>query len=247
MKRIFSLFLAVLMLFGMVATLAGCSAPKDNGAQFEIYLGNEVCDFDPSDYYADNTAEQVMSLLYEPLFAIDEKGKLSLAAAENYEINYEEREIVIEIRETYWSDEVRVTAADFIYAWNERLLNPNNPNPAAALLYEIENAAAVKGGEGTVSDVGARATGVYELTITYRDGGDPDLLLRNLAAVATSPVRQDKVANASSYWSKMIDTMVFNGPFKVKVFDTTTSQFTLERNRGYHLSLDAKNFLVLSA
>lgn len=242
MKRIFSLIMAVLMLFGTVAALAGCSAPKDNGAQFEIYLGNEVCDFDPSDYYADSTAEQVMSLLYEPLFSLDEKGKLGLAAAKNYEIDYEKREIVVELRESYWSDEVRVTAADFIYAWNERLLNPTNPNPAAALLYEIENAVSVKSGEGTVSDVGARATGVYEITITYRDGGDPNLLLHNLASVATSPVRQDKASNAPSYWSKMLDTMVFNGPFKVKVFDTATSEFTLERNRGYHLSLDAKNF-----
>lgn len=242
MKKIVSLLLAVMMLLGTVAAMVSCSAPKDNGAEFDIYLGNEVCDFDPSDYYADSTAEQVMSLLFEPLFSINDDGKLELAAAKDYDIDYEKRQIVIELRESYWSDEVRVCAADFIYAWCERLLNPNNPNPAAALLYEIENAMDVKSGVGTVSDIGARATGIDEITITYRDGGDPARLIRNLASVATAPVRQDRVEAAPSYWSKLVDTMVFSGPFAVKAYDTTTGQFSLERNRGYHQSPDSKNF-----
>ena len=243
MKKIVSMLLAVVMLLGCTAAMAGCGAPKDNGAQFNIYLGNEVCDFDPSDYYADSTAEQVMSLLYEPLFKLNKKGKLQMAAAEDYEVDEKKREIVITLRETYWSDDVRVKAADFVYAWCERILNPNNPNPAAALFYEIENAADVKSGIGTISDVGVRATGVYELTITYREGGDYELLLKNLASVAAAPLRQDIVDSAPSYWSKMLNTMVFSGPFKVRTYDASTKEFSLERNKGYHQSPSAKNFM----
>ena len=243
MKKIISMLLTVVMFIGLTAVLAGCGAPKDNGAQINIYLGNEVCDFDPSDYYADSTAEQVMSLLFEPLFRLNSKGKLEMAAAESYEVDEEEREIVITLRETYWSDDVRVKAADFVYAWCERILNPNNPNPAAALFYEIENAADVKSGVGTISDIGVRATGIYELTITYREGGDYKLLLENLASVATSPLRQDIVDTAPSYWSKMINTMIFSGPFKVRTYDASTKEFSLERNKGYHQSSSAKNFM----
>ena len=243
MKRIVSLMLALAMLVGCLALLAGCGAPKDNGATINIYLGNEVFDFDPSDYYADSTAEQVMSLLYEPLFTLDEDGNLEMAAASGYEIDYEDRKIVIDIRETYWSDDVRVKANDFVYAWCDRILDPNNPNPAAALFYEIENAMDVKSGKGTISDIGVKATGVYELTVTYREGGDYELLLKNLASVAAAPVRQDIVDTAPTYWSKMINTMVFSGPFKVRTYDNTTKEFTLTRNFGYHQKPDSKNFM----
>lgn len=243
MKKIISLMLALAILACCMASLAACGAPKDDGASINIYLGDEVCDFDPSDYYADSTAEQVMSLLYEPLFSLDEDGNLELAAASEYEIDYEKREIVIQIRETYWSDDVRVKADDFVYAWCERILNPNNPNPAAALFYEIENAMEVKSGNGTPVDVGVKATGVYELTITYREGGDYEQLLKNLASVAAAPVRQDIVDTAPTYWSKIISTMVFSGPFKVRTYNNATKQFSLERNLGYRQAPDSKNFM----
>ena len=196
MKKTVSLLLVLSMLLGCLLALASCGEPEDGGAMIKVYLGNEVFDFDPTDYYADSNAEQILSLLFEPLFRINAKGKLEMAAAEDYEVNEEDRKIVLTLRESYWSDDVRVKAADFVYAWGERLLNPNNPNPAAALLYDIENAAAVKSGIGTVSDIAIKATDVYELTVTYREGADVDRLLRNLASIATAPARQDVVSAA---------------------------------------------------
>ncbi len=241
MKKIIGLLLTAVMLVGCLSVFTAC-APKDGGAQISVYLGNEVLDFDPSDYYADSTADQLMSLLYEPLFTLDEKGKLKKAGAKNYSVDEEERTIVIELRETYWSDDTRVTANDYVYAWRDRILDPNSPNPAAALFYEIENAAAVKSGNGSVSDIGVYASETYELTIVYREGGDYEQLLRNLASVAASPVRQDVVAASPAYWSKLVNTMTFNGPFKIKTFDIDTGSFTLGRNLGYHQDPDKKDY-----
>ena len=243
MKKIVSLLLVSAVLISCLTLLAGCGAPKDNGASIDIYLGNEVCDFDPSDYYADSTAEQVMALLYEPLFTINKKGKLKLAAASGYEVYEDERKIVIDIRETYWSDDVRVKADDFVYAWCERILDPNNPNPAAALFYDIENAMEVKMGVGTIFDIGVKATGVYELTIKYREGADYNRLLKNLASVAAAPLRQDIVDSAPTYWSKMINSLVTSGPFKVRTYNSTTKEFTLTRNLGYHQAPTEENFM----
>lgn len=242
MKKIVSTLLIAVMLVGCIAALGSCGAPKDDGAEFNIYLGNELYDFDPSDYYADSTAEQVMSLLYEPLFSLTKKGKLECAAASDYTVDTEERKIVITLRETYWSDGVRVKANDFVFAWCDRILNPNNPNPAAALFYEIENAREVKSGTGTISDIGVKATGIYELTITYREGGDYKQLLKNLASVAASPLRQDIVDTAPTYFSKMISTMVCSGPFKIRTYNADTKEFSLARNVGYHQSPETKNY-----
>ncbi len=242
MKKIVSLLLATLMLCGAMFSLASCGAPEDAGAQISVYLGQDVLDFDPTDYYADSTADQVMSLLFEPLFSLDSDGDLEYAAAKDYDVDESEREIVIDIRETYWSDEIRVKAEDYIYAWREVLLEPSNPNPAAALLYDIENAVAVKSGDTTYADFGAVATGTYEITITYREGADYEQLLKNLASLATSPLRRDIVSVAKTYWSKDVSTIVTNGPFKLASLDRNVGEFTLARNVGYHQDPTVTNY-----
>ena len=242
MKKIVSLLLATVLLCGALFSLNSCDAPEDAGAQISVYLGQDVFDFDPTDYYADSTADQVMSLLFEPLFSLDEDGDLEYAAADDYDIDEEEREIVIDIRETYWSDGIRVKAEDYIYAWGEILLDPSTPNPAAALLYDIENAVAVNSGGVTSADFGAKVTGTYEITITYREGADCEQLLKNLASLATSPLRRDVVDIAPTYWSKSISTIVSNGPFKLASLDRNVGEFTLARNLGYHQDPTVENY-----
>ena len=244
MKKIICLLLAVTMMLGLSFALVGCSAPADDGAEIGVYLGNEIYDLDPTDYYVNKNAEQVMSLIFEPLFRINAKGGLELAQAKSYVVDEEEREIVIDIRETYWSDGSRVKAEDFVYAWCERLLSPNSPNPAAALLYDIENAAAVKGGVVgfSSSDVAARVTGTYQITITYRHGADYNQLLRNLASVATAPVRRSVVEANPTNWAKSSITIVTNGPFQVRRYSLADLELSLSRNKGYYQPTDTVDF-----
>ena len=242
MKKIVSLFLVVVMLCGSMVVLSSCGEPKDAGAEISVYLGAEIYDFDPTDYYADSNADQVMSLLYEPLFKINSKGKLECAAADEYTVDEDERQIVISLRESYWSDEIRVKADDYIYAWREVLLNPANPNPAAVLLYDIENAAAIKLGQASYAEFGAVKSEIYEITITYREGADYEQLLRNLASVATAPLRQDIVSASKTYWTKDMSTIVTNGPFKIEALDYEVGDFALGRNLGYHQPSSAKKY-----
>ena len=135
MKKIVSLILTAALLLGSLMVLTSCDENGEQGAQINVYLGAEVFDFDPTDYYVDSNADQVMSLLYEPLFKLDSNGELQCAGASDYSVDTTERTISISLRTTYWSDEVLVKAEDYIYAWREVLLDPNSPNPAAALLY----------------------------------------------------------------------------------------------------------------
>ena len=234
MKKIITMLIALAMVSVLAVSLVGCGAPEDPGAEISVYLGDQVFDFDPTDYYVDSNADQVMSLLYEPLFKLDEDGDLEYGVAKKYKIDEEQRQIVIELRDTYWSDEISVKAADYIYAWRDVILEPNNPNPAAALFYDIENAVAVKSGQASLYSFGAVASDIYEITITYREGADCDRLLKNLASVATSPLREDVVSSAKTHWSKSITTIVTNGPFKIESIDESKGEFTLARNLGYH-------------
>lgn len=233
MKKILSLILALSLVLGSVFALASCGVPENEGAQISVYLGDPIYDFDPSDYYADSNAEQLMSLLYEPLFTLDEKGELKYAASKSYSVDEKERLITITLRESYWSDGARVKADDFLYAWRDLLLEPTKANPAAALLYDIENAVEVKKGTLSNSELGVEAN-LYDLKITYREGADYKQLLKNLAATATSPVRQSAVTAAPTYWSKQSNSILTNGPFIIASLDYEDGELRLERNLGYH-------------
>ena len=242
MKKIISLILALTCVLGSALALTSCGAPKDSGAEVKVYLGEKVYDFDPTDYYVDSTAELVMGLLYDPLFRVNEKGKLKCeGAADSYEVDEKKNKIVIDLKETYWSNGSRVKADDYIYAWSKLLLNPNDANPAAALLYDIENAVKIKNGEASMDDLGAVASGTYQITITYRNGANYEQLLKNLASVATSPIAQDTIKEETAgYWSKLVNTIVTNGPFMINKINKDKS-FTLTRNEGYHQALGLKN------
>ena len=241
MKRIISLLLALALLVGCATVLSSCGK-KDNGAEIAVYLGSEVYDLDPSDYFVSDNAAQFMSLLYEPLFTLNEKGKLKMAAAEDYEIDEEKREIRITLRESYWSDGNRVVPSDFVYAW-ERLLDPANANPAAALLYDIEGALDVK--TGAISSLYGAAANNYgdgkTIVINYRENADADALLKNLASLATAPVRPGVVESSPAFWSKSVSSIATNGAFTLSVYDVETGEICLERNIGYHQSREAKN------
>ena len=241
MKRTLSLFLALIMIFGALATLTSCGAPKNDGAEINIYLGAEVFDFDPSDYYVSDNAELVLALIYEPLFSVNEKGKLKLAGAKDYEVDKEERKIVITLRETYWSDNVKVRAADYVYAWCDRILATDKPNPAASLFLDVEGVQEMLRGDST-AEVGIAATEMDQITITYREGADYERLLKNLASVAASPVRQDIVETAETYWSKTANTIVTNGPFRVQSYNRDDRTFELARNLGYHQNPNVKDY-----
>ena len=237
MKKIVSLLLSAALLIGLAFSLASCTeAPVDDGAQIKVYLGADVYDFDPTDYYVDSNAEQVMSLLFEPLFTIDANGERQFAMASDYEVDVINREIEIFLRESYWSDgTTQVMASDFRYAWRDILLEPNNPNPAAALLYDIENAAAIKSGDLSPYALQVVANDeTNSIVITYREGADYERLLDNLASIATAPVRYSTVDVSKDYWSKDVSTIMSNGPFKVSTLNYYMGEFTLERNLGYH-------------
>ncbi len=243
MKKIISTLLALSLILGFALSMTACGEPKDDGPEISVYLGEEIYDFDPTDYYVDSNASQFMSLLYEPLFTLNSKGKLKKdGIAKDYKVDKDERKIIIELRETYWSDGVRVKAEDFVYAWGNVLLEPNNANPAAALLYDIENAAEIKNCQiDSIYELGAKATDVYELTITYREGADYKQLLKNLAAIETAPLRKSAVSGAEGYWSKLTTSIVTNGPFMISNIDYTNHSLTVIRNEGYHQSPDVKD------
>ena len=242
MKRILTLLLAlVTLLAGMTALLVSC-ADKDEGpgADIHLFLSNRLYDFDPTGALLDDEHMQVLSLLYEPLFHLNEDGTVVDALAEDYEIDEEAHTMTITLRKTNWSDATPVTSNDLVYAW-QRILSPDFESMAAPLLYDIKNAVQVKQGsdaEGntlTVADLGLEAPDDETLVITFRGDVDYDAFLRNLTSVALAPIPEKTVSNVqyADNWSKRVATIVTNGTFTLKSLDYQSGEFTLQRNQYY--------------
>ncbi len=215
-KRIIALVLCVLML---VPVLASCSnVDEENpGAYITMYLSDEIYDFDPIQAYYNSGTANVIGLLYETLFKLDEKGRIKNALAKDYEIvddvETDTYEMTITLNETYWSNGQAISAEDVVFAWR-RLLNQENSYEAASLLFDIKNARAVKEGDEAIDDLGVEALEPTVLKITFQGRIDYDQFLLNLTSLATAPLPESQVAKNAD-WAKKSSTIVTSGPFKL--------------------------------
>lgn len=222
-KRIFALLLCAVML---VPVLSACSSlgEDDPGAYITMYMSDEIYDFDPAKAYYNTGTANVVSMMFETLFKLDENGKIVNALAKDYKIIEENGEYAmqIELNQTKWSNGLALTAEDVVYAWR-RLLNQENSYEAASLLFDIKNARAVKEGDEAPDDLGVEALEPTVLKITFEGKPDYNQFLLNLTSVVTAPLSESVVAKNAD-WAKKSSTMITSGPFKlgkIKYIETT--------------------------
>lgn len=234
LKRIFAVLLCIMMI---VPAFSGCSSydpNEDVGKTINLYFADEVYDFDPAFAYSSKEALQLSSLMYIPLFSVDDDGKLVNELVDDYEITDSDDKgiyrITLNLKNTSWSDGNRVSANDILFAW-KRILNPNTISDAAVLLYEIKNAYDAKNGNCSVDDIAVYAINDETLQIDFDTSIDFKAFLYNLASPCLVPLRET-IVNANPDWSKSVSTTVCSGPFTLRAVEYGKS-LTLERNSFY--------------
>lgn len=245
MKKVLSLVLAVLM---AAAAMTACTTLEknelgeyDKGAIIDMYLTTEVYDFDPQQSITDDAMLKIMSLLYEPLTRLNEKGKWEKAGMKNYTVDVDDGEdfiILIELNDTRWSDGRTVQAADYVYSW-KRLLEAENPNEAASLLFDIKNAYDIKLGDASIDDLGIAAVDTYTLQVQFEKKIDLDRFFENCSSIALSPLREDVITHYKDSWACKSTYIVTNGPFCPKEIEYGKT-LRLERSSYYYLPKNYK-------
>jgi len=244
MKRIISLVLCLVM---VCFAYTSCSTLEedDKGAIIDVYLNDELYNFDPSLAYTDDNMVKVCSLIYEGLTTLNDKGDWEKAMMDNYEYTVDEEEgvykLVCELITTKWSDGRTVQAADFVYAW-KRILDPEFKGDAAALLFDIKNARSVKFGDCSIDDLGVTSIDTYTLQVLFEHDIDVDEFFKTVASVALVPLREDVVASNSENWAKKTTTIVCNGPFALKEIEYT-KLLRVERNAYYKRDVEENEML----
>ncbi len=239
-KRLLSLLLCLIL---AVAVLASCGPEDENdkGAYIKMYLADQIYDLDPLFALNNKSAEKIISLTFSGLFKIDENGKVKNDLVKSYKIteddNAKEYKMLLTLNTTYWSDGIPVDAADVIYAW-KRVLDVENHNPAAALLFDIKNARAVVEGDCSIDDLGVTDPDSLVLEITFERKINYDQFILNLTSPALVPLRED-IVEKNDDWAKKPATIVCSGPFTLRGVnygiekEAGNESMILERNPYY--------------
>ena len=241
MKNFSKKILALILCAASLLTFVSCSTlvGDDKGAVIDVYLTNEIYNFDPAYGFTDASTAKILSLIFEGLTRLDEDGNWEKALMKSYEVSQDDDEgfkIQITLRDTKWSDARAVQANDIVYAW-KRILEPEFKCEASSMLYDIKNARDVKMGDASVDDLGVFAIETYVLEIEFERKIDLDDFFRTVASPALVPLRED-IVDVNANWAKKASTMITNGPFDVKELNFGETM-RLERSAYYYRDSDS--------
>ena len=233
-KRITALALCALMLLGL---LSGCGEKKQGDEKFVLNVSvcNVIDSLDPA-MNTDADADSVFYALYENLMRESDDGSgevtLTNGMAKEYteETNYDGSVTYrFTLRSTArWSDGEKVTADDFVYAW-QRLADPATDSPNHALMSVVAGYDEVREtGDKTKLQVSAKDESTFVVTLSAPCA----YFIEGICtSVATMPLRRD-LAESTKF-----DTVnvVSNGAYCVSGW-SKSSELTAARNEEYYES-----------
>ena len=225
-KRLLALALALCTVLAMV----GCTSAEPEQMTMRAALVDAPVTLDPA-LAVTETEKTVAANLFENLMKQTTAGVVG-AQASGYEYtdNMDGTETyTFTLRnDIYWSDGKRVTAHDFVYAW-QRLVDPATASPHASILNMVAGYADAISGDPAALQVSASDDRTFVVTIS---GHCSYFLSVVCTAVSTMPVRADVASPAESEeetqaeqgdqeaptvrdWSMDAATLLTNGPYAV--------------------------------
>ena len=227
-KRLLSLVLAL----AVVLTTAGCGTVEPDKMTVRAALVDAPITLDPARAFTE-TEKTVAANLYENLMKQTLTGiAAGQAASYEYTDNMDGTETYsFTLRnDIYWSDGKKVTAHDFVYAW-QRLVDPETKSPHASILNMVAGYADAVAGDPAALQVRAADDRTFVVTIS---GHCSYFLSVVCTAVCTMPVRADVAGTADAAddsadvqsadaaepeplpdWSMDAATLLTNGPYAV--------------------------------
>ncbi|TDL95247.1 peptide ABC transporter substrate-binding protein [Macrococcus brunensis] len=240
-----------------VILLSGCgnadskSAKKSgsNGQKaaqtLKLNLGGEPYTLDPA-FASDTTSWWVIDSIYSGLYRKGKNGEPQLDLAEKADVSKDGRTYTFTIKDNLkWSDGKELTAQDFEYAW-ERVLNPKTAAYSPSTFYFIKGAEAYNTGKGKLEDVGIKTIDDHKLQVELKD--PISFFPKVLTGAAAYPVEKEAVSKGKD-WASKAETLVSNGPFKLKSWKHNDS-LDIEKNDQYYnkdkVKLSGVNFRMVA-
>lgn len=212
-------------------TQALAPAPSD-----VLHRGNgaEPKSLDPA-YFDEIWEFQIAGDMLMGLTTEDAAGKPIPGAAESWETSPDGLIWTFHLRDHSWSDGVKVTAEDFVFAWR-RVLDPKTPAPYASYLFPILNARESNSGKTPTSALGVAAQDENTLVVTLVN--PVPYLAEYITHHTLYPVPRHVVAAKGELWTKP-GTYVGNGPYLLKDW-VPNDHVTLGKNPSFYDAANVK-------
>ncbi|MBR4288034.1 MAG: hypothetical protein IKT50_01190 [Clostridia bacterium] len=238
MKKVVALLLVAAMLS---VCLCSCAVDlEDMGSIIPMYLATPQTNLDPTEMIYDKDFVKVSGLIYEGLTEVTSSGKIEPLLASKWETKFDEERgeyfLYIDLLSSRWNDARYFTADHVIYAW-KRVLSPETASPAAALLYDVKNAKAVKAGFMTIDDLGVAAVDADTIEVEFEKAIDVELFLEAISSPALIPQRDDIVIGKEETWATNVNDIGTNGKFSLKSMNSD-GEYLIEFSKFYLLNDD---------
>ncbi len=227
-----------------VAALVAAAWAVDAAAQEQLFRINNLVEpetIDPA--MATGVPEhRIISNLFEGLATNDPKDLSPRPGmARSWSVSRDGLVYTFALRDATWTDGRKVTAHDFVYAW-ERVLNPKTGAKYAQQLYYLKNGEEYNKGKVTdFGQVGVRALDDRTLQVTLRAPTPYFLFLTTFYTLY--PVPRWAVEAHGKEWVKP-GKIVSNGPFKLASW-VPQRELVLEKNPAHWDAANVKLTKVL--
>ena len=222
MKKVFSLFLAVLM---CAICLCGCGKEYKN-ATIYYELSAFPSTLDPS-VINDTTQTMISSNLFEGLMRLDYDLNVVCGAAEKYEVSG--NKYTFTLRENLkWSNGDPLTAYDFVFGM-QRGVDPGTNSPLAKNLFCIKNAEGIFSGKLSAKSLGV--TAVDQRTIVIETVGDG--LLNALTTSVAMPCNEEFFNKSAGKYCMTASTTLSNGSYRIRLWDFENKKIRISANPNY--------------
>ncbi len=158
-------------------------------------------------------SSHILRDIFEGLTAENTDGSLIPGQAESWTISPDGTKFTFKLRaDALWSNGDPVTAHDFVYAW-QRAVAPATGSEYSFLLYPLQNAQAIAGGEEKdLSQLGAKA--LDDRTLEVQLEGPAPYFLGMITHSVAYPVHKATVEAHGEKWTRP-ENIVSNGAFKL--------------------------------
>lgn len=236
MKKLVSFVLCLTML----VSLAGCGKAKSSadGKTFTFASELDINTLD-STVSDDGMSFNAMHAIIDGLMGLDKDGNITYAIAASYTLSDDKLVYTYKLRDTQWSNGTKVTADDFVYAWQRLIKNAGNyaymlGSDGAA----ITNADALmekqaNGEEITQADLdtlGVKALDEHTLEVTVER---PCSYFDELMTFPCYyPINRAYAEEKGDTYAKTADSVLSNGAFTLKTWELG-SKAVFEKNPNY--------------
>lgn len=246
LKKILALLLAIVMVFSFAACNNNSgneeqSGSENSGSEEQSGDGGKVIkthitaaleSIDPKRTSAGDDFE-VIGTLIEGLFKVDASGAAIPGIAETFEISPDGLVWTFHLREAYWSNGAKVTADDFVYAW-QRCTDENDPAQYAAL-FETAGIASYEAADESTFVVTLNLPCAFFDTLMFFP--------------VFYPVNREFAEQCGDLYASAPQYYLSNGPFELTEYEPAAMSFSMKKNEKYYdadsIAIDGIDYKVI--